>query len=206
MNSNGLTDYSQLEGYIIQRHISQILDLGVSHIVWQDPLEKGIEIDIKFPSETIVQVWKWHSTDMGWADWSEYLAYVTGLGHKAILSSCWYLNLISYGEDWIDYYQCDPHNFEGSEEQKSLVLGGETTFWAEYIDETNLHSRIWPRASAVAEKLWSQTTDSVPDARHRLDQHRCNMIKYSYKSFKIPMRGFQAAPVFNGFCPVERVS
>ena len=45
----------------------------------------------------------------------------------------------------------------------------------------NLISRMWPRASAVAERLWSSEPDDMDEetesARFRLEQHRCRMKK-----------------------------
>lgn len=66
-----------------------------------------------------------------------------------------YLNYIKYGADWgyVNnsqdirlqglYYQCDPTDFNGTEAQKKLVMGGEATLWGELVDGTNLIARLW---------------------------------------------------------------
>ncbi|WP_411025177.1 family 20 glycosylhydrolase, partial [Salmonella sp. s54836] len=83
------------------------------------------------------------------------LEAVTKAGYTAILSSCWYLDSLTTAPDWINYYNCDPHNFNGTAEMKSRVLGGEACAWTDYMDATNYISRIWPRALGAAERLWS---------------------------------------------------
>nr|QGA87799.1 chitobiase [Dolerocypris sinensis] len=188
MQDNGMTEYAEVEQYFVERHSETIAELGARQIVWQDPLEKGVE----FPDGTVVQIWKWEWEVQGWTPWQDYMSMSTALGYQSLLSSCWYLNMISYGEQWISYYECDPHDFEGTQEQKGLVLGGEGALWMEYIDPTNIHPLLWPRASAIAERLWSSAdVRDIPAARYRLDEQRCRLLG----------RGIPAAPVFNGYCP-----
>lgn len=174
------TDYSGLEQYYVQRLLN-IVAKKKKVVIWEDPIEKGLKAD----SDTLVEVWKNEQK------WQSNMKNVVQKGYSAILSSCWYLNYISYGQDWRRYYQCDPHNFEGTDEEKSLIVGGEACLWAEYVDATNLLSRVWPRASAAAERLWSPSyLNSTDDASFRLDEHRCRMVR----------RGIPAAPILNGFC------
>ena len=51
------------------------------------------------------------------------MSKVTLAGHRAILSSPWYLNYLHYGPDWTNFYLVEPQNFTGSDLQKSLVIG-----------------------------------------------------------------------------------
>lgn len=41
------------------------------------------------------------------------LSRVTGAGFTAILAAPWYLDYISYGQDWRKYYSVEPLDFFG---------------------------------------------------------------------------------------------
>jgi hexosaminidase len=56
-------------------------------------------------------------------------------------------------------------------ESERRIVGGEGAMWAEAVSAGTVDSRIWPRAAAIAEKLWSpaELTDDVDDMYRRLD-------------------------------------
>lgn len=61
--------------------------------------------------------------------------------------------------------------------------------WGETADTSDVLQTIWPRAAAVAERLWSDA--SVKDATAalpRIQNFRCHLVK----------RDIAAAPVKNG--------
>lgn len=48
--------------------------------------------------------------------------------------------------------------------------------WSEVVDDVNIVQRIFPRVSAMAEKLWSPLNAStVDEARYRMEEHYCRM-------------------------------
>ena len=71
------------------------------------------------------------------------------------------------------------------------VIGGEASAWAEEIDATNVLQTLWPRVSAVAERLWSaQSVVDADAAAPRLAEHRCRLVA----------RGIPATPIEPGWC------
>ncbi|XP_049624745.1 beta-hexosaminidase subunit beta-like [Suncus etruscus] len=184
MKRNGLNrDLRKLESFYIEKLLNIVAKLNKKAIVWQEVFDD----EVKLNQDTIVQIWKAES-------YAFEEAKVTAAGFQVILSSPWYLDLISYGEDWKKYYLAEPLKFFGSQEQKQLVIGGEACLWGEYVDETNFTPRLWPRASAAGERLWShQKVRNIQDASERLAIHRCRMVR----------RGIAAQPLYVGHCDHE---
>lgn len=60
-----------------------------------------------------------------------------------------------------------------------VCFKGEACLWGEYVDGANSISRFWPRAGAVAERLWSESKwNDVEEAKFRLEDHRCRLLRY----------------------------
>lgn len=181
-------DFSKLEQYYIQNLLDIVKEVSPStgYMIWQEVVDNNVKVK----PDTVVEVWK--------DPWPKEMNTVTSHGYRTILSTCWYLNYISYGRDWQNYYKCEPLDFDGTDAQKELVIGGEACMWGEYVDGTNVIPRTWPRTVAVAERLWSaRDVTDLSDAADRIEQQRCRMIR----------RGINAEP-FNGpgYCDYEVTS
>ncbi|KAM9252774.1 beta-hexosaminidase subunit beta [Dugong dugon] len=176
-------DYKKLESFYVQKLVDIIAAVNKSSIVWQEVFDGNKELQ----PGTVVEIWKAEN-------YPEEQTKVTEAGYPIILAAPWYLDLIRYGQDWKTYYEVEPLNFSGSQEQKKLMIGGEACLWGEFVDATNLTPRLWPRASAVGERLWSHKgVRNLEDAYHRLIRHRCRMVR----------RGIAAQPLFTGYCNYE---
>ena len=154
-------------------------------IVWSSELTKLQFLKQIFdPERTVVQCW-------GGSDWSE-TSEILSSGFKVILShvDSWYLdcgfgNWKRSGEaacppykTWQTVYQHRP--WASGALNVSLILGAEVCLWTEQVDELNLDSRLWPRAAAFAERLWSDLETIsylVPeDVFVRFQLHRERMV------------------------------
>ncbi|XP_062566869.1 uncharacterized protein LOC134229181 [Saccostrea cucullata] len=110
---------------------------GIRMVMWQEIMNNNIQL----PNDTIIQIWQ---GDMG------DVQRAIDMGYNALYSTCWYLDLIEYGTKWPKYYNCDPADTSmGYQIDEKKVLGGEAALWAEYIDNENLMTTLWPRASAA---------------------------------------------------------
>lgn len=97
-------------------------------------------------------------------------------------------------QPWPQMYVFDPTINLDDPAERALLVGAEVNMWSELTDPGNLDSKMWPRASAVAEVLWRGPTgnDTVAllDAATRLEEWRGRMVQ----------RGVRAAPVQMTWC------
>ncbi|RZC34074.1 beta-hexosaminidase subunit alpha-like [Asbolus verrucosus] len=171
MVDRDIADYSALQSYYIQKLIDYVSSIGLKSIVWEEVFTHNATL----PETTVVNVWK---SD----DPQSVLDQVTKAGHPAIISSYWYLDILQTGGDWLKFYNADPWDFPGTDQQKALVLGAEACMWSEVVDSNNLESRVWPRASAAAERFWSAQAPKQPalleevwPVASRLQEQTCRM-------------------------------
>nr|BAE35636.1 unnamed protein product [Mus musculus] len=186
MKKKGFTDFKQLESFYIQTLLDIVSDYDKGYVVWQEVFDNKVKVR----PDTIIQVWREEMP----VEYMLEMQDITRAGFRALLSAPWYLNRVKYGPDWKDMYKVEPLAFHGTPEQKALVIGGEACMWGEYVDSTNLVPRLWPRAGAVAERLWSSNlTTNIDFAFKRLSHFRCELVR----------RGIQAQPISVGYCEQE---
>lgn len=150
-----------------------------------------------------VQIW-------GGSTWQENYDLVEA-GYKLIIShvDAWYLdcgfgNWRSTGDGacspyrtWQTVYKHRPwERMRLTQLQMKQILGGEACLWTEQVDETTIDSRLWPRAAALSERLWSDPSDehdmeNVPkEVFNRMNVFRNRLIQL----------GLKAEPIFPKYC------
>ncbi len=155
MRANGVANEHDLQA-VMNRRLSAILARhGKTMMGWDEILHPDL------PVETIGHAWRG----------KRFLAQALAAGSPAVLSNGYYVDLY---QSAASHYRNDPEAGLDTltAEQRSRILGGEAAMWAEMVTPEILDHRLWPRAAAVAERLWSPASvrDTV-DLMRRLDAH-----------------------------------
>jgi len=132
-NNQELQEYFTLR---VQKIVSKHHKIMVG---WDEILAPGM------PKDSVIQSWRGQDS----------LAAAAKQGYSGILSSGYYLDAMAPAKK---YYSVDPMSDADATlnaDQQKRILGGEACMWAEFITDDNIDSRIWPRAAAISERLWS---------------------------------------------------
>ncbi|XP_017780356.1 PREDICTED: chitooligosaccharidolytic beta-N-acetylglucosaminidase [Nicrophorus vespilloides] len=96
-------------------------------------------------------------------------------GYKLVISTknAWYLDHGFWGNTkyytWRNVYENRLINHRN-------VIGGEVCMWGELVNGDAIDSRVWPRAAAAAERLWSNSYATTKQVEARMYRHRERLI------------------------------
>lgn len=190
----------------VDRNLDQIRALGLTPIVWQEML---LEWNLTLADDVVIQVWKssdsvlssvqkGHPTivgdynewylDCGYGQWLDFLP-------ASAPSFYPYHDYCSPRKNWRQIYEFDP--LAGIPDNLThLVLGGEIHSWSEQTDPANADGKIWPRAAAAAEVLWSGPKDAEGNNRSQIEVSP----RLADMRERLLARGVAAEPVHMPFC------
>ena len=147
---NNLKDAHAIQAYFNQRVQKLLVKRGKVLIGWDEVLHPDL------PRDIMVQSWRGQKS----------LAEAATQGYRGILSWGYYLDHLRPAAF---HYGVDPMSGDAGNlkpEEKARILGGEMCMWAEYATAETEDSRIWPRAAAVAERLWSPASTKDVDSMY----------------------------------------
>src|SRR5256714_1691660 len=139
MRAHNFKSNADLQAYFNTRIQKIVAKHGKTMEGWDEILRPDL------PKSIVIQSWRGQQS----------LADAARQGYRGLLSSGYYLDLMGTAAS---HYTVDPFADGAanlSDEEKQKILDGEAGMWAEYVSPENMDSRIWPRAAAIAERLWS---------------------------------------------------
>jgi hexosaminidase len=171
MKEHGLADSFALQTDFNKKILPIIERNGKKMIGWDEIFQPDL------PKSTVIQSWRGQKS----------LAEAAKQGYMGILSNGYYIDLFFHAED---HYKVHPLTGEAanlSDAEKARILGGEATMWGELISPEVVDSRIWPRAAAIGERLWSPVeVDDADDMYRRLAVHsqRLELLGLNHRTFQ----------------------
>jgi len=192
---------NELFNTFINRVGQEVLQAGQAPVVWDEAL---FTPGVKPPKGAVIQLWR------GW-DPSVSVQHTVKQGYRALFSmdmagasnggGNWYLDQpFRWDHASSGMYLAEPMPEGLTAEEQAMVLGGEGAMWGETVDGSELIQTIFPRLSAVAERLWSpRETRSIELATPRLRKFRCLMLQAGIGAQ--PLEGaLREAPAGPGSC------
>lgn len=182
MKERGFARPEDLQAYFSGRIHDMVSRRGKTMIGWDEIFAPDL------PKAVLVQSWTS----------SKMTGLAARAGHKVIVSAGYYLDWLTpssflHARDPLDLTAqgLTPEGFDrvrGSPlerliserfvldptlrltaEEEARILGGEAAMWTELVTPEKLDATIWPRAAAVADRLWSRPEATVVPLDERLE-------------------------------------
>jgi hexosaminidase len=173
MYQHRLRDNHDLQASFNKRVYEIVTRHGKRVVGWDEVLHPDL------PRNIMIESWRG----------PEALAQAARLGYDGMLANGYYLDL---NLSTASHYLSDPvpPGSDLPEETRRHILGGEACMWSEMVTPETIDSRIWPRAAAVAERLWSPAAVRDLDDMHRrleTESRRLEAFGLNHRSGYVPM-------------------
>ncbi|HNX03938.1 MAG TPA: beta-N-acetylhexosaminidase [Opitutales bacterium] len=185
MKAEGLRNEGQLQEWITRKMAEYLAKKGRRIMGWDEILNGDV------PKTAIGQSWRTQAKE---GAGTEHVSAAAGAlrGFDMVMSphsECYYTYFSGLQDDPFQYstptaitlrraYRFDPMTGV-PESARSHVLGAEACCWGEYTwNEYDLMWKMWPRACAMAEILWTNPKDrDFEDFRERVKSHRRRLVR-----------------------------
>lgn len=161
-------------------------------VLWTSTLtEEEVVDEYLEPEDYVIQVW---TTGTGK---DSHVPHLLEKGYDVIMSNvdafyldCGFGSWVSTGNSWCSPYKAWHHVYNNNlramaGERVGQILGGEACLWAEVSAGQTLDSRLWPRASALAERLWTEPAENFRHVENRILLHRHLLTLYGVNAESI---------------------
>lgn len=151
MEKNKIKSTTELQFRFTRKMEALIHKLGKKMIAWDEVLKEKEHLS------SVAQIWRG----------PKFGKQALDLRMPVIYSYGYYLDLLVSAEK---HYLQDPSGDMGLKNDPLTLWGGEACIWSERVTDDLLTERIWPRAMAIAERLWSpRSVKDVKDFYTRMD-------------------------------------
>ena len=152
MRAHHIEDGAALQALFTARVQKIVAANGKIMMGWDEVLQPGT------PHDVVIQSWRGPKS----------LADAARHGNRGVLSSGYYLDL---NQPAAEHYLADPLGDPSAAtltpQERARILGGEAAMWTDIVSDANLDNRVWPRAAAIAERLWSPRNVRDVDSMYR---------------------------------------
>jgi hexosaminidase len=155
MRDEQLTSVEALQSWFVQRIQRDLEARGKTLVGWDEILEGGAD------RNAVVEMWR------GDAEAAKALAN----GNRLIVAGPFYLDTPIEELTTQDIYRIDPFAAPAYAGHQDQLLGAEAPLWSERVTPRNLEAMLYPRALALAERLWNPDARDYADFQRRVRAH-----------------------------------
>ncbi|RXJ50296.1 beta-N-acetylhexosaminidase [Gelidibacter gilvus] len=165
MKQHNLKTNHDLQTYFNIKLEKILNNLGKKMMGWDEIMTANM------PTTTVIHSWR--GQNEGFPEGNSLIS-AAKRGYQTVLSNGYYIDRMEPVEK---HYLVDPiGDVKLTDLERSRILGGEATMWAELVTPLTIDSRIWPRTAAIAERFWSQAeVKDVDNMKKRLKQVSFNL-------------------------------